>query len=728
MLKTPWVAVALASFAVGCFDPAPMGGSSDATAPFDAAASGPDAQALIADAAEPPDAGAPGLDASLPDAGNDLCAGGDGAPLPKGTVCRASAGECDSEETCDGVSSSCPADRLAPKATFCGDVSWCSGASALCPPGSGEWKVAPDDRWYWSNPLPQGHWLFGVWASAGDDVWAVGLGGTILHWDGRRWAQVESGTRMALRGVWGSSAHDVWAVGMKGTLLHWDGVVWSPWPSPASEELVSIWGSGPEDVWVVTYGGPVLHFDGTGWVQVSGISDHDGPIHGSDKDDAWIGATLHWDGTQWQPRASPHRGATDVFSADPSHAWACSPPFLQRWDGAQWNDVTGLDPHFECMGLWGASATDVWALGHEWVDDGMAIHDKPGSVVFHWDGASWTRVETGLEPNLWDVWGAGSEDVWAVGEGGGMIHWDGRTWTGASRGTNAYFHQIWGSGPSDVWVGGKYESATSGTGPFDRFPLLHWDGARWSQSSIGQEGYPLSISGSGPDDVWVVGRPLDGSKGPVLHRWNGVAWSSEPFAYQEVLVTGKTDAWSYMPYGGYPYQTVEHWDGTAWSVSLTTPNTDIFTDMFASDPSNLFVTTWGGAVEHWDGSAWSAMPDLPASGAYGVSAWTWGPDGAWVVRNRPGCAFVRWDGLTWTCHPGPHDSLANEWSRAVWGNAGEAWAVDSSADSSQCLDHWDGQAWQHTGAWNGTRLDALWGPSASDVWAVGEYGAILHRK
>jgi hypothetical protein len=62
-----------------------------------------------------------------------------------------------------------------------------------------------------------------VWGSSGSDVFAVGDGDTILHYDGADWSAMSSGTYHRLYGVWGSSDRDVFAVGGGGAILHYSG-------------------------------------------------------------------------------------------------------------------------------------------------------------------------------------------------------------------------------------------------------------------------------------------------------------------------------------------------------------------------------------------------------------------------------------------------------------------------------------------------------------------------
>ena len=66
--------------------------------------------------------------------------------------------------------------------------------------------------------------LDGIWGSSGSDVFAVGSGGTILHYDGSGWTPMTSGITTYLYGVWGGSSNDVFTVGDGGTILHYSNV------------------------------------------------------------------------------------------------------------------------------------------------------------------------------------------------------------------------------------------------------------------------------------------------------------------------------------------------------------------------------------------------------------------------------------------------------------------------------------------------------------------------
>ncbi len=120
--------------------------------------------------------------------------------------------------------------------------------------------------WTWSIPIAV--WMFDIWGSVPDDIYAVGDKGVIVHWDGSAWAIVSSPCVKTLNDVWGTSSSDVFAVGEGGTVLHHDGESWETSRSGGTE-LESVWGSSSTDVYAASSGGRVYHFDGSSWTNLA---------------------------------------------------------------------------------------------------------------------------------------------------------------------------------------------------------------------------------------------------------------------------------------------------------------------------------------------------------------------------------------------------------------------------------------------------------------------------
>src|SRR5262245_32314845 len=64
--------------------------------------------------------------------------------------------------------------------------------------------------------------LSAIWGSAPNDVWIVGLEGTILHYNGKDLIQVQSPTNVGLLAVHGSAYNDIWMVGEAAVTVHWN--------------------------------------------------------------------------------------------------------------------------------------------------------------------------------------------------------------------------------------------------------------------------------------------------------------------------------------------------------------------------------------------------------------------------------------------------------------------------------------------------------------------------
>ncbi len=138
----------------------------------------------------------------------------------------------------------------------------------------------------WSRHfLPVDDPVWGLWAVAPDDVWAVGGDGVfgiepfVIHYDGQAWSRASIPTIVrpgvsALFKVWGASADDIYTVGQNGAVLHWDGAAFTELGVGISQDLIGIWGNGSDDITVVGGRGTAefAHFDGATWTRAPASS------------------------------------------------------------------------------------------------------------------------------------------------------------------------------------------------------------------------------------------------------------------------------------------------------------------------------------------------------------------------------------------------------------------------------------------------------------------------
>lgn len=261
-----------------------------------------------------------------------------------------------------------------------GDV-WATGYGALL-----HWDGA---RWSsWTSTVTDAH-LNDVWGtdagSGGPDVWAVGLGGTILRRAHGSWSVVASGVAVDLWGVAGSSPTDVWFVGSRGTILHFDGRGVSSFDSHTLQNLFGVWAPSARDVWAVGANGSIVHWDGSVWSEQA--SPTEGPllrIHGVSGN---------------RPYAVDHfpYGVARAFEQNADHQWSKVSPELvhdARFRGAP---LDGVDPY-----VWGTSAN---------------------GGLLSWDGSRWSSPPGARVGALRAAWASAGGDVWAVGDDATILSW-----------------------------------------------------------------------------------------------------------------------------------------------------------------------------------------------------------------------------------------------------------------------------------------------------------------
>ena len=151
------------------------------------------------------------------------------------------------------------------------------------------------------------------------------------------------------------------------------------------------------------------------------------------------------------------------------------------------------------------------------------------------------------------------------------------------------------------------------------------------------------------------------------------------------------------------------------------------TDVYAVgqyEPYDSDLTDFRGVILHYDGAAWTEVFRQPATDLRHI----WGTSATDVyVTGAQGDKGAIWhyDGHTWSPFPVP----APRTLQAIWGSSSRDIYVLSSGDApsyaSPNLWHFDGTGWQeiHTSA---SGLFDVWSSSATDVFAVGTDGTILH--
>jgi hypothetical protein len=277
-----------------------------------------------------------------------------------------------------------------------------------------------------------------------------------------------------LTNVWSDGPTNAWAVGSagnpttfqidaNGVALHWDGCTWTQSPLTISAGLHDVWGASPSDVWAVGAQGTALHWDGSTWSSSpTGTTSDLGALSGTSGSDVWaagLGVAVHWNGSAWSAAAFPSTTSLAVFDGD----------------------------------IWAAAPNDVWAaLG---LPDGLA----------HFDGTSWTRIDTPRPSfGFFGIWADGTTG-WAVGEGRQMLRLIGGTWTESRPpdGSSQGYLNVMGLG-GDVWVDGQDLVESTGGGAFQ--PPAGAPSGRF-------QGLWLTSA-----QIWMTGNDPTGNSVIVVHR------------------------------------------------------------------------------------------------------------------------------------------------------------------------------------------------------------------
>ena len=280
---------------------------------------------------------------------------------------------------------------------------------------------------------------------------------------------------------------------------------------------------------------------------------------------------------------------------------------------------------------------DVWAVGLERRNVPGRTSYQELTLVFHWDGAAWSRTPT---PNP------------------GV----------AGRPPKCELHDVHAIAPNDAWAVGSYEGQAP-SGGIQELPLvLRWDGSVWNRVTLPPQ-WTQGVSGVDGvgGDLWLSHYYARAS---AVTRWDGSGFTAFPtpnptigFQHvQDVLRISATDAWAVGQTSnlGTPFASgaafVIRWNGTQWTQQTlplpgATPQWQFWLGAVEADAQgDVWIAVgeedvqnqvYGNGLYAWNGSAFSRQ-EAPGP-IYDLVQVAGGPllaGGRGVYRREPNGAWV----------------------------------------------------------------------------------------
>jgi hypothetical protein len=299
-----------------------------------------------------------------------------------------------------------------------------------------------------------------VWAAGPQDLFVVGSvyqgGGVgtpelwtshLMHWNAANGWRDELVVPVFLRSVSGTAVADAWAVA-DSNVYHRDGIGWESValpPEAPAPGLRKVQAMSATDVWFLGTSS-LIHLQGSDWSSFQLLQPDP------------TGLSTRWFGTFWV------EGPNDLWmSVDTEWVGSTMPPvFLAHFDGA----ALTLDPAFlwiaTVSSMWGADGSGFWFTEPGFYEFSDGEYRIP--ALRRHDGTATTSdvfIAGTIDPehsvDLTAVWGAASDDVWAVGSSGypiqGVVsHFDGLCWRLVTNAPAADQHNLVTGEASSVWI------------------------------------------------------------------------------------------------------------------------------------------------------------------------------------------------------------------------------------------------------------------------------------
>jgi photosystem II stability/assembly factor-like uncharacterized protein len=293
---------------------------------------------------------------------------------------------------------------------------------------------------------------------------------------------------------------------------------------------------------------------------------------------------------------------------------------------------------------------------------------------------TWDLVNSPVSSDLKSVSMVSKSNGWIVGDGGIILHWNGNEWSTVDSPTTQHLYAIKMISATNGWAMGNY-----GT-------ILHWDGSSWSSAASPTSAILLSMDFVSPTEGWAVGysTPCTGKRLGTILKWDGSAWSTvldsiNDIGYRTVEALSSDNVWvigfyqqATCPPTQYHSQILDiaHWDGQLWNDKIESHCND-WINSLALMPDN---TGWAGGnicLAAFNNGVMTPVSVGVITDYNLVSINIVAQDDVWAVgvdhMDSSGKSFiVHWNGSTWGPIPNPGSKMLSSVSMI---SASDGWAV-----------------------------------------------------
>ena len=536
-----------------------------------------------------------------------------------------------------------------------------------------------NNKWTVLNGLTRGNMIYSIHGTSGNNIFAVGGGGTLLKYNGSNWSPIETSTSEIFFNVWSPSPDVVYLL--------------------SSDQYIRKYSNGSFST-VYTDPDPTQKFN---------------PIAGFSADDIFvggIGTICHYNGTSWSTMEIDSEAYIwGLWGIDGNHVYAVDMDGgIHFYDGSSWTkQVTYSGVWFSS--IYGTAADDIYATA-----------SSGTNRLYHYDGTTWEVVSNISLPSgagLYAVWGSASNDIYVVGSKGTIFHYDGSSWEQTFDIPAVEYHGIWGTSSSNVLIAGE------------KGILLRKNGSSWTEELGEYRGFFMGVYGTSATNMYFGGRKLTNSLSTNVFSYNGTTLTPvETGSTHNIMgMWGEGSDHFFAVTEKDDNSQMLQFDGSSWSIDYEADMT-LF-DIWGSSSSDVYAVgyclgVWpniSGQIMHYDGSVWSTLkvfPDhtlLRVSGASSNEVYFSGkqdPLGAMIP------VLYFYDGSTFESITLPSASITD--IDALFYLSGTGLYIGTSAGSAYRLYLYSGGSWTEVGSFSKS-IQAIWASASNNVF-LGTAGGV----